>query len=70
MPAGKLEFPPLELVRTDVLDATLAFRNPFHFYRELQQAQKHPKAYLSVTVTYQDVRTRPGRRRFTSSCSR
>lgn len=56
LPAGELEFPPLALLRKDRLDASLTFRNPFHFYRELQQAQRTGSSSLSVTVTSQDVR--------------
>lgn len=44
------------LLRKDRLDASLTFRNPFHFYRELQQAQRANQAFLGVTVAFQDVR--------------
>ncbi|CAF95350.1 unnamed protein product [Tetraodon nigroviridis] len=46
----RLDFPPAELVRTDV-GAKLRFSNPFHFYRELKQAAKPDPATFSVEIT-------------------
>lgn len=55
MPAGQLDFPPVELVRKDA-EATLRFSNPFHYYRELKQAVKTDTATFSITINLEDAK--------------
>lgn len=67
LPAGRLDFPPVKLVRIG-LDATLSFGNPFHFYGELRKAAKPDTAIFRATITLNDnVRTNQIRCRFMNS---
>ncbi|CAJ1052838.1 interferon gamma receptor 1 [Xyrichtys novacula] len=46
-----LAFPPVEVKKDGSDGAMVTFRNPFHYYKDLQRATKSKSAYFKFTVT-------------------
>lgn len=57
VPSGKLDFPPVKLVR-EHSGTKVRIRNPFHFYKELKQFPIWDKEAL-VTIVSDSVRRIP-----------